>query len=105
MNNEFLKLYEELSVLNEAKKDRINFVNHMIKAGRSKEAAEAEVQRFDKLKPLLKSPENDYYYWIKKNDYRELSDTLNRVEHNQETKRLDKSKVAAGAKFVNETDH
>jgi uncharacterized protein (DUF1919 family) len=62
MKSEFIKLYESLSVLNESKQDRINFVNYMIKVGRSKEAAEAEVQRFDKLKSLLKAPENDYYY-------------------------------------------
>lgn len=104
-NSDFIKLYERLSTLTEAKQDKLNFIDFIIKAGRSKEAAAAELQRFDKLKALLKVPENDYYYWIKNKTYKELFDRLNALEHEQETRKLSKSKIAEGSSLVKETNH
>lgn len=105
ITTEFIKLYEDLSTLNEAKQDRVNFTNWIRKYASSEMDAMKLADRFDVLKSALKAPENDYYYWIKNNDYLGLNNILNKIEHDRDTKKLDKEKIAAGVELVNETEH
>ena len=106
MKSEFIKLYESLSALNEAKQDTINFIKWIqTKGAYSEHEANSWAQRFDNIKQYLKAPENDYYYWIKKNDIDIFRRAVSNCEHNLETKKLDKAKVAEGAKLVSETEH
>lgn len=106
IKTDFIKLYEELNILNEAKQDKINFMNFFIhKAGYPEEQAKDWVVRFDKLKSQLKSPENDYYYWIKRGNPFEIRNLIRDMEHNLETKQLDKQVVAEGSELVKETEH
>jgi hypothetical protein len=63
IKTEFIQLYEELDLLTEAKQDTINFANFIMKGSGCKDfQAQEWVKRFDKLKTILKAPENDYYY-------------------------------------------
>jgi hypothetical protein len=62
IKTDFDILYEELNILNEAKQDTLNFIKFFTEAGYTQIAAEDLVARFDKLKRILKTPENDYYY-------------------------------------------
>ena len=103
--NGFMHLYEKLSVLNEAKQDRINFINFFRSQGWNESNAINAVERFDKIRQILKSPENDYYYWIKKGDTDEVYAKIKEVETEQEIKKIDKSIIAAGAYEVDDTDH
>ena len=105
MKSEFIELYEELSQLTEAKQDTINFKNWLRSKGNSESAADNYTKRFDVIKSLLKSPENDYYYWIKNKDPKELFDIINDTERVAEVKRTRKQEIAEGAKLVNETEH
>lgn len=105
MKSGFIKLYEELSQLNEAKQDTINFKNWLQSKGNSEAEADNYTKRFDGIKSLLKSPENDYYYWIKNKNPKELLDIINDTERVAEVKRTRKQEIAEGAKLVNETEH
>lgn len=106
IKTDFIKLYEELDLLTEAKQDTVNFTNFIMKNASLRDfQAQEWVKRFDKLKPMLKAPENDYYYWIKKNNTYDLFERIKELEHEQETKKLDRSKVAEGAELVNETEN
>lgn len=105
MKSEFMELYEELSQLNEAKQDTINFKNWLRSKGNSEAEADNYTKRFDVIKSLLKSPENDYYYWIKNKDPKELFDIINDTERVAEVKRTRKQEIAEGAELVNETEH
>lgn len=57
-------------ILNEAKQDEINFTNVF--------GAELK-DRFLKQKPRLKSPENDFYHWIRKSK-QDLEGTINELD-------------------------
>lgn len=108
VKTEFIKLYEELNSLTESKQDTANFINFFMNnkyIHHTQKEAEDWTTRFDKIKHILKSPENDYYYWIKKGDVREVVDTIKKAEHDSETKKLDKRLVAEGAHLINETEH
>ena len=106
MKTEFIKIYDSLSALNEAKQDTINFTKWIqTKGAYSEHEANSWAQRFDNIKQYLKAPENDYYYWIRKNDIDDFRRAVSNCEHNLETKKLDKAKVAEGAKLVSETEH
>lgn len=103
--SEFDKLYEELTVLNEAKQDTLNFKNWLIGTGYDEEVADTWVRRFDKIKQFLKGPENDYYYWIKKNSLIDFTNAVADTERVTELKRTKKAEISEGAKLVNETEH
>lgn len=105
MKNEFIKVYEELSQLNEAKQDTLNFKNWLRAKGASESEADNYTKRFDSIKSMLKSPENDYYYWIKKMEPQDLFNVINNTERVAKVKRTRKQEIAEGAKLVNETEH
>ena len=105
IKTEFDKLYEELLTLNEAKQDTLNFKNWLISTGYDEESADKWTQRFDKIKQFLKGPENDYYYWIKKNSQLDFTSTIADAERVNELKRTKKAEISEGAKLVNETEH
>ena len=100
MKTEFMKLYEELNILNEAKQDTLNFKNWLISKGASENEADNYTKRFDKIKQFLKTPENDYYYWIKNMKPQDLYDVVNDTERVAEVKRTRKQEIAEGAKLV-----
>lgn len=102
---EFIKLYEELSQLNEAKQDTINFKHWLISKGASESEADGYTKRFDAIKSRLKSPENDYYYWIKKMKLQDLYDVINDTERVAEVKRNRRQEIADGAELVYESEH
>ena len=54
--NGFMHLYEKLSVLNEAKQDRINFINFFKSNGYNDHNTQEIVDRFDKIRSILKAP-------------------------------------------------
>ena len=105
MKSGFIEIYEELSHLNEAKQDTLNFKNWLISDGKSETEATNYTKRFDGIKSLLKSPENDYYYWIKNKDSEELIDIINDTERVAEVKRTRKQEIAEGAELVYESEH
>ena len=94
MNNDFLKLYEELSVLNEAKADTQKLIDFV--------GAEY-ADKFLAIKHRLKSPENDLYYWIKNKEPEELISTIDNLESTSTNKEIrDESK--AGGSLVAENE-
>ena len=105
MKSEFIKLYEELSQLNESKQDTLNFKQWLLKKGTTDSAADEWVKRFDGIKKYLKAPENDYYFWIKKADIADFYEVVNNTERYLEVKRTKKAEIADGAELVNETEH
>lgn len=106
IKTDFISLYEELSTLNEAKQDTINFRNFFMSSlNISEEEANEWVKSFDSVKKVLKAPENDYYYWIKRNKVSELLDLINDTERYLEVKRTKKAEVENGAKLVYESEH
>lgn len=105
MKNEFIKIYEELNTLTEAKQDTLNFKHWLIDKGASEFEADNYTKRFDAIKSMLKAPENDYYYWIKRMRPQDLYDIINDTERVAEVKRTRKQEIAEGAKLVNETEH
>ena len=65
--NDFIKLYEELSILNEAKADKQKLIDF---------AGPDLAARFEANKKKLKAPENDLYYWIKNKTVAETKRTV-----------------------------
>ena len=105
IKSDFMKLYEELSVLHESKQDVLNFKRYIMAAGVNEAGADRWIQRFNKLKQILKAPQNDYYYWIKNKTVGELEDFIEDTEGEQEQKKVKKENIKAGSKLVNETSH
>lgn len=111
MNKDFVELYESLSVLNEdmlaeSKQDTINFKNWLTAAGFSSEAIIDEwIQRFDNLRKSLKSPENDYYYWIKNKSVEDLLDFIIDTECERTRKKNSREAIKSGAKLIKSTAH
>lgn len=101
----FIQLYEELSTINEAKQDTLNFTNYFLNNGYSEEEATGWTKRFDNIKKILKAPENDYYYWIKKKTTRDLIDKISDIERYVEVKRNKKAEVENGAELIHESEH
>ncbi len=102
---EFIKLYEELSSLNEAKQDTLNFKNWLISNGASESEADGYTKRFDAIKSRLKSPENDYYYWIKQMKPNDVYDVINDTERVVQIKKYRRQEIADGAELVHESEH
>ena len=89
----FLKLYEELSELNEGKADTQRLVAF---------AGEDLANRFLSIKNKLKSPENDLYYWIKNKTPEELEQFIIEVENTKSRTQLKKDIADEGAELVAE---
>lgn len=93
IKSDFIKLYEELNILYEAKADTQKLIDF---------AGQELADRFLKLKHKLKSPENDLYYWIKNKSVEDLASRLDDIEASNRDK-ADKSKaVESGAELVGE---
>ncbi len=96
ISNDFMKLYEELSELNEAKEDIQRLVAF---------AGQELADRFLAVKPKLKAPENDLYYWIKKHSVEELESAVTAAETSVSKTQTKKDIADAGAKLVCDTEH
>lgn len=96
ISNDFIKLYEELSELNEAKEDIQRLVDF---------AGQELADRFLAVKPKLKAPENDLYYWIKKHSVEELESAVTAAETSVSKTQAKKDIADAGAKLVCDTAH
>ena len=94
LNEEFIKLYEELSELNEAKADTQRLVDF---------AGEELANRFLAIKNRLKAPENDLYYWIKNRSPEELEKTVNRLETTKSKRAITRSVKNDGSTLICET--
>lgn len=95
LNEEFLKLWEQLSELNEAKADTqklIDFVGGDL------------ANRFLAIKSRLKAPENDLYYWIKNKTPEEFEAAIIEIENTKSSTQKRKEAVEGGI-LVNETPH
>lgn len=95
LNEEFLKIWEELSDLNEAKADTEKLINF---------AGEALTNRFLAIKSKVKSPENDLYYWLKKTP-EELEAFLAKIEQKKSNTQIKKEVAGQGAKLICSTPH
>ena len=95
IKTDFIKLYEELSTLNEAKADTQKLVDF---------AGQELADRFLAIKSRLKAPENDLYYWIKKNSVEELEAAVANIESSKSSTETKKEIADEGAKLVAETD-
>lgn len=96
LNEEFLKLWEELSELNESKADTQKLVDF---------AGEDLANRFLAVKSRLKSPENDLYYWIKNKTVGELEQAVSDMENTKSATMLKKDVADKGAELIQETKH
>jgi hypothetical protein len=96
ISNDFIKLYEELSELNEAKEDIQRLIDF---------AGQELADRFLAVKPKLKAPENDLYYWIKKHSVEELESAVVAAENSVSKTQTKKDIADAGAKLVCDTAH
>jgi hypothetical protein len=95
LNEDFIKIYEELSELNEAKADTQRLIDF---------AGEDLANRFLAIKNRLKAPENDLYYWIKNTTPDEFEAYLTNVEQTQSKTQI--KKVAdQGAELVCSSEH
>lgn len=85
---------EDDSVLTESKQDEQNFINWV---------GDGELaRRFILLKNRFKSPENDFYYWIKSKTPYELKRFLNDFEKVINDKQHKKQEIEDGVKFIGE---
>lgn len=96
LNEEFIKLYEELSELNEAKADTQKLIDF---------AGENLADRFLAIKNRLKAPENDLYYWIKSKTPADLEHVVQEVENVKSNTQVKKDIAEQGAKLVCESAH
>ena len=96
LNEEFLKIWEELNDLNESKADTQKLIDF---------AGQALADKFLALKSKLKSPENDLYYWIKNKTPEELANFLDEREATKTNTQVKKEIAEQGAKLVQETEH
>jgi hypothetical protein len=96
LNKEFLRLYEELATLNEAKADTQRLIDF---------AGEELANRFLVVKDKLKAPENDLYYWIKNKTVDELAKAVEDAENAKSNRQIAKEKKVNGAELVCESTH
>ena len=90
------KLYESSNSekwLNESKEDNQKLIDHV---------GEEIAQKFFKLKPRIKSPQNDLYYWLKKEPV-ELQDFLDELE-NIKSKTQQVKEDKKGAELIYNSD-
>lgn len=96
LNNDFMKLWEELSELNESKADTQKLINF---------AGEDLAKRFLAIKNRLKAPKNDLYYWINTKTVDELEQIVLYSENAKSKSRVKKEVADQGAKLIQETEH
>lgn len=96
LNEGFLKIWEELDNLNEAKADTQKLIDF---------AGQELTDRFLAIKSKLKSPENDLYYWVKNKTPKELADFLDEREIAKTNTQAKKDIAGQGAKLVCETEY
>lgn len=96
LNEEFLRIYEELSDLNESKADKQKLIDF---------AGEDLANRFLAVKNRMKSPENDLYYWIQNKTPEELAQVVTSIENSKSGSQRKKDIADAGAKLIQETPH
>jgi hypothetical protein len=96
LNEEFLKLWEELSQLNEAKADTEKLIAF---------AGEDLANRFLAVKNRLKAPKNDLYYWIKYKTTDELEQAVASIENTKSNTKTKKEIADNGAELVYESEH
>ena len=87
MNKDFLDIYEELSILNEAKADTQKLIDFV---------GSEYADKFLAIKHRLKSPENDLYYWIKNKEPEELISTIDNLESTSTNKEIRDESKAGG---------
>lgn len=95
LNKEFIKLYEELSELNEAKEDTQKLIDF---------AGKDLAYRFLAVKNRLKGQEKDLYYWIKYRNPEDLEQTVTELETTKSKTFLRKEAVKGGD-LVYESTH
>ncbi len=95
IRTEFMKLYEELSELNEAKADTQKLVDF---------AGEDLANRFLAIKNRLKAPENDLYYWVNHRTVADLRQAVTAIETAKSNTQARKE-GELGAKLIVETEH
>lgn len=96
LNEDFLRIYEELDQLNESKADTQKLIDF---------AGEDLANRFLANKNRLKTPENDLYYWIKNKTPEELEQTIVAIENSKSNTQHKKDVADTGAKLIQETTH
>lgn len=96
LNEEFLRVLEELDQINESKADTRNLIDF---------AGEDLTNRFLKVKNRLKAPENDLYYWIKNKTPEELEKAVTSIENSKSVSQTKKDIADAGAKLIQDTEH
>ena len=96
VNEDFIKLYEKLSELNEAKADTQRLIDF---------AGEDLTNRFLALRNRLKSPKNDLYYWIKYKTPEELEAEILEIENNASSAKAKRDIADQGAEVVCESEH
>lgn len=94
LNEEFLKLYEELSILNEAKADTERLIDF---------AGEELANRFLAIKHRFKAPENDLYYWIKHKTVADLATAVDELEATKSKSATSRKLKTDGSTLVSET--
>ena len=63
------------------------------------------VDKFLELKPRIKSPYNDFYYWMKNSTSLEFSDYIRNLESEVDSKKTQKTKSKEGARLVYSDDN
>jgi type IV secretory pathway VirB4 component len=94
LNEDFLKIWEELSDLNESKADIEKLTVF---------AGEDLADRFLKVKSKLKPPKNDLYYWIKNKSKEELEAEVKAIEATFQVAKDKKDQTTKGATLVSDT--
>lgn len=96
LNEDFIRLFEELDSLNEAKADTQRLIDF---------AGEDLANRFLAIKDRLKAPENDLYYWIKNKTVEELEAAVAEVENTKSKSQIKKDIADQGAELVCDSEH
>ena len=98
--------------LNEAKEDKEKFINWLIdahkEAGMNQELATSTanhfVDMFLNLKQRIKSPYNDFYYWMKNSTQNDFIDYINKLSKEVEDRKQAKQKEKDGAELIYSDD-
>lgn len=104
----------QVETLKESKQDTENFRSWVDKSFRKdypnkdestyEEETNSLVNKFETMRKSLKSPQNDYYYWIKQNNLKELRNFLDDTEVTLQTKKEEEDKAKQGAKLLYSKD-
>lgn len=86
---------QRVKYINESKQDEIKFHKWWL----DNYDIEDYYDDFIKLRPSLKSPYNDYYYWMKRNP-QELVDYIDNIKDKRNSKAYTNSKAKEGAQLI-----